>query len=205
MLRHDSMRAVVAFYSNPRVPPQLVQHLGLFPLTKLTREMRHILRTLSPFDATIEPCASLKDVRTRVTQMRPRVVLFSGHSVHGTLLLENPSTGLATAPTPSELCLAFAHPALRIVVLLGCSTTEVLSKVLREGQTGIGFSTIVDDSAAMTFATGLVRELARQVRTKRFDATKLYEAGRRTWVKRGFVEADPRSGVGHGVPALVVA
>lgn len=192
-------RTVVAFYANPFLPPAM----GMPPLQQLTREMRHLMRTVSPFDVSIEPCSSMEDVRTRVAQFRPRVVLFSGHSWRGTLLLENAQTGAAFAPPPAELRDALA--SVDVVALFGCHTADILH-VLQPRRAGIGFSSLVVDGAARAFAHGVATELGRQVRTRRVDAARLHAAGLAAWEREGFVVGDPERGrETHGVPVLVTA
>ena len=192
---------VAAFYANPRLPPQL----GLGPLPSLTREMRHLMQTISPFDVAVEPCTSLDILHERVRQYRPRVVLYSGHAVRHSLLLEN-ERGNGVAGTHEQVHAAVDHSAIQILIFLGCHTCDVLRRVLHPWQVGIGFVTQVEDDAARAFAHGLVLELAKQVRTRRFEVLKLFSAGEASMKDAGYLQGDPKSDPQtHGIPLVVVA
>lgn len=194
------MRTIVAFFANPRTPPQLD-----LPSLSLAREMRDVMTTFSPLDAIMNPCSTPEKAVDDIVQYRPRVVLFSGHTVRGTILLEDEHTGAAVAPTCDQLHTIFAHSSIRIVLLFACHSSNVLERVLCDHHCGgIGFSTIVDDRAARTFSAGVMTCLQTQMRDYgRFHVESLFRAGIRAWCVCGFHIGDPMENSNfHGVPEV---
>ena len=199
-LLRDTSRFVVAFYANPRLPVQL--NMPFLP--NLTREMKHLMTSVSAFDVSIEPCSSIHDMHTRIRQFRPRIVMYSGHSTENTLMLEDPHTGRALMAQPAAVYETLNVASVRVVVLLGCHTRSTLAYVCTNDRRGIGFATRVDDAAARSFAYGLIQELRRQTRTKRVSAQRLYDSGLAAFHADGFRVGDPdHDRTHHGIPVLL--
>ena len=198
LLRKRSLRTVFAFYANPQLPPQL----NLKTLTGLTREMKWMLKTISPFDVHIEPCSNSTDLKNRILQMRPRVVIGSCHSYRGLLILEDAKSSRGIVPENRELLDAFRN--VEILILIGCDSEKVLQQVMSPHQQGIGFSSIVEDRAATLFAQGLISELARQIKAKHINAHRLFSCAVKTFTNGGFNIGDPAQDSRlHGIPVFV--
>ena len=181
-------RAIV-FYSNPVLPPQL----NLRNLTNLTHEMKNVLNMISPIDIHVEPASSVDDLKLRIQQFRPEVIFWSGHAFADSLLFELPN-GKPDLPINSILNNIFNEEFINTIVLLSCSSKKVVSNMsFTKSKTLVGFETIVEDSAAATFAKGMLENLKEQLNeTMKISGQKLYDSGLNSFTENGYKPGDPK-------------
>ena len=88
--RHPDDVEVVALFSNPRIPRRLGQ--AYKPLS-FGQDLKFLMRTLPRGELAVEPAVSLYTARRALVQHRPRVLVFSGHTIGedgDTVALETP-------------------------------------------------------------------------------------------------------------------
>lgn len=87
---------VLALFSNPRLPESAQRTLGLRPLS-FGLDLKHLLRALPRDALAIEPAATLLDAQSALARHRPRLLVFSGHTISGALAFETPEGRLEFA------------------------------------------------------------------------------------------------------------
>ena len=88
--RHPDDVEVVALFSNPRIPRRLGQ---AFKPLSFGQDLKFLMRTLPRGELAVEPAVSLYTARRALVQHRPRVLVFSGHTIGedgDTVALETP-------------------------------------------------------------------------------------------------------------------
>ncbi|KAL1512389.1 hypothetical protein AB1Y20_005647 [Prymnesium parvum] len=88
----DSMqnKDLLALFSNPKLRVSQARALGLRPLS-FGQDIKHLLRAMSIHEIAIEPAATLQDAQAAISKYRPRILVFSGHTVMGSLAFEDTS------------------------------------------------------------------------------------------------------------------
>lgn len=207
-LLENAPRTVVALYSNPRIPQSLASMLQ--PLNALTREMRVLISQLSPFDFFISPATTKGAVATLLAHYKPRVLIISGHTLNGALVFENETGRL----DPNELMtkiefedMISSAPSLELVCLMACKSDTMLPSTTRNGIRFISWSSVAEDNAAFAFTSGVISELASQLRGGELSSEGVFSAGVAAFERGGFVIGDPldkiaKSPLPHGVPVL---
>ena len=76
--RHPDDVEVVALFSNPRIPRRLGQ---AFKPLSFGQDLKFLMRTLPRGELAVEPAVSLYTARRALVQHRPRVLVFSGHTI----------------------------------------------------------------------------------------------------------------------------
>ena len=78
--RHPDDVEVVALFSNPRTPRRPGQALPTGPLS-FGQDLKFLMRTLPRGELAVEPAVSLYTARRALVQHRPRILVFSGHTI----------------------------------------------------------------------------------------------------------------------------
>ena len=76
--RHPDDVEVVALFANPRIPRRLGQ---AFKPLSFGQDLKFLMRTLPPGELAVEPAVSLYTARRALVQHRPRILVFSGHTI----------------------------------------------------------------------------------------------------------------------------
>lgn len=182
-------RDVVAFYANPKFPPKLLPEFD--HLEALDTEMRHLLRTTNPFDIYIQPAVQYSDIRDTLHKYNPRIVVWSGHTFGGHIVLTNDNN----IPQPidaSELCTLLENaPRLQLVVLMGCHTEKVCRRVSDTlNIPTIGWSTKVEDKPAYVFSKAMFNSMQTEIKKSEISAQHIFNKALRGF-KNEFVVGDP--------------
>ncbi len=176
---------VAAFFSNARND------------LRLMREIKELTDALSKSRREVCPAARLSDVAALLhSELRPRIVSFSGHEFAGMLLFEPDEPGGGGAPrvpTADELVAVLSPehaPELQSVVLNACKT-EALGLRLRAllpHLSVIAWRTLALDAAVKAFSRGFYQSLARG---NAVPFAAAFAAGRASMLAAGFCEGDP--------------
>ena len=190
-------RVVVALYANPRIGPSMAKLVT--PLNALGREQRVLISKLSPFDFFMSPSTTKGDLLPTLQRFRPRVLLISGHTLGGKLLLEDENGKLSVDEMVSQAemeQLVLQTPSLELVILMACESTRIRPSdkvLLSRRMRFITWSTVTEDEAALAFTSGAIQQLAREVKREsgRINSTAVFEAGLASFKESGFVIGDP--------------
>lgn len=144
-------RKIVAFYSNPKLRTQI----GMQFLSAIDLDMRYLLQTYSPFDVYLQP-ASMKEDIVRVLEMyKPEVVIWSGHTLKGELVVTT-SKNIGETYATDELVTTIQNSKdtrLKLVCIMACQSGPICKRIAKEtGIDAIGWDTIVEDHAAWIFS-----------------------------------------------------
>ena len=201
---YPETRFVAAFYANPVFPKQLIANGAFLPLTALTRDMRYVVSTTNPYDFSILPATTWKNMQDAIQKFKPIVVIWSGHTTFDgskrALVFETEQGFVdpffVTAQTLSSALEKM--DSVKLVCLMGCETTSIVNQMPPEIRTRckfISWKTIVEDNAAVAFVSGLVdglREYA--VESLDFavvDAQSLFDRACSKFIDAGFKFGDP--------------
>lgn len=86
--RFIQTKDLLALFANPQLSALQVRSLGLRPLS-FGQDMKHLLRSMRESEIAIEPAATLDDAKQAISKYMPRILVFSGHTVMGTLAFED--------------------------------------------------------------------------------------------------------------------
>lgn len=203
-------RKVVAFYCNPIFPKGSIYR----PLASLTRDMRNVVMRHNPLDFSIIPAAQWIDVKAAMKLHTPTVLIWSGHTVREWSADKRCLTCMAFEDERGRCDMHYVTgsmlegalrcaPTVRLVCLMGCSTTAILSDVsddMKNDCCFITWSTIVEDNAAATFAEGMIDALDRmfpcdgrtESESDNLNASMVFTDGVHKYLDEGYIFADPR-------------
>ncbi|KAL1519826.1 hypothetical protein AB1Y20_023332 [Prymnesium parvum] len=97
---HD--KVLLALFSNPQLSLSQAKALGLRPLS-FGQDIKHLLRSMRISEIAIEPAATLKDAQDAFKTHKPRILVFSGHTVMGSLAFEDTSGRLDEHASPESI------------------------------------------------------------------------------------------------------
>lgn len=213
-------RNLVAFYSEPLVSEKILQHVPQLRVQlHLTRDMRMLIHSLNPLDVHMEPATTVQNIRDELARLTPSAVLFSGHAVDSTFIVEN-ERGRPERLKGDELAHILKNAydendetPLTFVGLLCCEGEEIAQAIAKDlpNCSIVFWRTIVENEAAQVFTKGLAEYMAKQFATNEpLNAQACFEHACQTFANEGyrFGQPDPTLGAdkrNHGIPALMEA
>jgi len=212
-LINDLPRKIAFLYSNPQLSAHIRPYL--LPLNALTREMRVVISLLNPFDFIIQPATTIENFKETLTNYKPEIVFWSGHTIpgNGELLFET-EKGTAKLIEHQEFADILKNMTqLNILILMGCKTDKI-AKIISE-QINIDvicWSTITEDRAAASFTSGMVRYIQYMLdKNSEITAKEIYDKGLLQFNQDNFKEGDPEIEMNlksipttHGIPTLIL-
>lgn len=148
-------RKIVAFYSNPNILAQTRHETRLPYLNAIDLDMRYILQTYSPFDVYLQPALMKGDIARVLELYTPEVVIWSGHTLGGALVMTTSENRAEMYPT-EELVKLFGglkNAGLKLVCIMACNSGPLCERIHEEtGIDAIGWETVVEDHAAWIFS-----------------------------------------------------
>jgi hypothetical protein len=115
--RHPDDVEVVALFSNPRIPRRLGQ---AFKPLSFGQDLKFLMRTLPRGELAVEPAVSLYTARRALVQHRPRILVFSGHTIgedSDNVALETPDGAFDMVAAALTRALALALTRARTLAL----------------------------------------------------------------------------------------
>ena len=184
----QSVRRVVAFYSNPRLRDAAM-------MLNLTRDMSTIVSLMNPFDYYLAHYTNEEIFTKAIIRFQPEIICYFGHADGNSLYLESADPRYVFQPMNSDTLiekLKLNRRPMKCVALFACSSAEIARKISDQFKTTyvIFWHTKTLDKGAQIFARAFIEYIAKFKSGQAFRPEHAFHDGYERFAKE-FKIGDP--------------